>query len=137
MFRGKRVDTGEWAYGSLVRGVSYYNGGPVCFIYNPGTDIDGRGSIDNYDGVQVIPETVGQYIGVCDTNGNKIFEGDVLQEAGIPIQLLISYTDSSFCYSSLLSPKYKVPINDHRFGLDCSYLEIVGNIHDNPELLAK
>lgn len=123
LFRGKRKDNGELVYGSLV----IQNG--ICFIYVDNVD---KG-IPNY--FQVISETLGQFTGLLDKNDNKIFEGDivkfyeVLGQQGIENPLIgtvvfkagffeISYNNTSTWY---LSHAWKI--------------EVIGNIHDNPELL--
>ena len=68
IFRGKRKDNGEWIYGNFVRG---------CvddFSYI--VELGNKELCRNY--VEVIPETVGQYTGFTDKNGDKIFDSDVV-----------------------------------------------------------
>jgi uncharacterized phage protein (TIGR01671 family) len=91
---------------------------------------------------RVVPETVGQYTGLTDKNGKKIFEGDIVNILGdqtsndwkcVNYDALIAYIDGGFC-------ALDGTIEDHafrRYGL-CRMdfdLEVIGNIHDNPELL--
>ena len=79
----------------------------------------------------VIPETVGQYTGLTDKNGKKIFEGDILKGSWNTV-LIVFYDDISASY------RVKTPLGSEReisyYG-DQNHLEIIGNIHDNPELL--
>lgn len=117
LFRGKRVDNGEWVYGML------------CNVFKDG-ELELGLAIQVSDEFEmlaypVIPETVGQYTGHDDKNGKKIFVGDfVLVKDGL------RYGDNYECVGMILVEDIRtVGLEDHE------ELEVVGNIHDNPELL--
>lgn len=114
LFRGKEIDTGKWLYGSLCHYLddnSYY----INFTDDNGDDI----------GCMVDSETVGQYTGLCDKNGTKIFEGDIVQFEDGEIAY-IEYEDSAFIFAnSPVCPCYLGESSGEG-------LEVIGNIFDNP-----
>lgn len=117
LFRGKRIDNGEW-----VRGLP--------FSFHATNNVEG---IETYDGERhkVDPDTVGQYTGLTDNNGNRVFEGDVMEfdAYGFHYKGVVSFVDGNFCVICNHpdgSPFLDDAIKRH----DAIY---VGNIHDNPE----
>lgn len=132
LFRGKRVDNGNWIEGYFV--LLAINEGLKHAIYT-GTD-EGRFIL-----FEVIPDTVGQFTGLCDKNGNKIFEGDILT-------LEDTYNgDVQFSWGvfGIEWTEMKKHKNLRGFGARHNLrtfedgvnedLEIIGNIFDNSELL--
>lgn len=127
-FRGKTHGNGKWYYGSLV-----YSDEINAAIYFQ----IGNGLIKRMDWVYVIPETVGQFTGLCDCNGNKIYEGDILKWEKDGLMYVVKFWDGMFyasvkeCNDGILGgfPLHALTKHDYR---KC---EIIGNIHDNPELL--
>lgn len=120
LFRGKRVDNGEWVEG-------YYCPTPFSrFPCKP--SIYAVATInDHWRGIEVIFETVGQFTGLTDKNDAKIFEGDILKfRSGI---YSVEWDNE---HSKFLQ-------RDGQFSRELhiwiAKSEIVGNIHDNPELL--
>lgn len=109
LFRGKRKDNGEWISGDLRQWSETSTG--IC-------DRDLKRTFP------VRPETVGQFTGLTDRNGKRIFEGDVVRIDGKAYE--VKYMLGQFFVG------INMPIAYKRF--DC---EVIGNIHDNPELLNK
>jgi uncharacterized phage protein (TIGR01671 family) len=114
LFRGKRTDNGEWVQGSLFAECSR-----VEII---------RGTCNNIgiEGVGVIPGTVGQYTGLTDKNGKRIFEGDI-------VKIENRFYTVSFekgCWVILGKSQFWDFLQTN-----AKDSEIIGNIHDNPELL--
>ena len=132
LFRGKRVDNGEWFFGNLdLRqfGGSFY----ACIIHQL--------SMWKTTKFEVIPETVGEYTGLTDKNGKKIFEGDILQDKFGQIKI-VDYSDEwgafRTCFVRALNEEGKIvaTVGGASFvGTIWRKYEVIGNIHDNPELL--
>lgn len=114
LFRGKRTDNSKWVDGYLR------------FVY---VDVPQKASIYSPKYVRsfdVISETVGQYTGLTDKNGIKIFEGDIVQHGNLVVE--VAYIEK---YTRFAGKRkgYTMAMFDWK---SC---EIIGNIYDNPELL--
>lgn len=114
LFRGKRK-SGLWCYGDLLNYADDY-----------------KTIINKEDECIVIPETIGQYTGLKDKNGKMIFEGDILKicEYGKTQNFVVLYGGGKF---RLCFPENNVP--SCFLEIWSPGLEVVGNAHDNPELL--
>lgn len=121
-FRGKRLDNGEWIEGDLLRMNGHW------FIFPD----PAPGGIDKYE---VDPATVGEFTGLKDKNGKEIYEGDVMEipetEFNAEIIGRVLFEEDAY---------YIIPLRGgHLWGLHWSLrkhdAKIIGNIHDNPELL--
>ena len=118
-FRGKQPDNGEWIYG-------YYIGDCGDGMHEICTETDGIM-------LDVDPETVGELTGLLDKNGKEIYEGDVIK-----MTWYNSYGTQKECIGEV-----KYDQTDCRFIIGArkwlraygSHLEVIGNIHDNQELL--
>lgn len=129
LFRGKRVDNGEWIEGNLYE--SKMSG---CYILIPQVKVrqkDGAVIGDTFTVHEVAHETVGQFTGIYDKNGKPIFEGDILS--------YIKEIETRSGGKETLKVIYEVKFDYCGFPkmdcLACNHLEIIGNIHDNQELL--
>lgn len=131
LFRGKRVDNGEWVYGDLIKNLIYDGRekeiriGDIYFEHN--------GDIHGTAVRKVIPDTVGQFTGLCDKNGNKIFEGDF-------VKVTTGLEEYKSTYHSTI---HRVTYDVCNCGVAVFYpfdnsdmieAEVIGNIYDNPEL---
>jgi len=109
--RGKRIDKNEWTYGYLFKfwERTYILWGTINGIPNM---------------IEVIPETVGQYIGLLDKNNKKIYEGDIIHIGDKNIPYFIEWHDTGFMGKALRA--------GDRIGLAHwnNVTEVIGNIHE-------
>ena len=125
LFRGKRIDNGEWVEGDLVHSV--YKVGDAC-VGKFGCTLGMH---------QVDPYTVGQYTGLKDKNGKRIFEGDiakVLQGKDKDIAY-VGFENGAFMLYPKTGNIYERTLWEYWYN-DWD-VEVIGNITDNPELLEK
>ena len=141
IFRGKRIDNGKWVEGIPVQiTINCYEKG-VEIIEKEGIEYD---ELDYYhpsfSSYRVIPETVGQYTGLTDKNGVKIFEGDVCR--------FREWTNGDMCWVGKVHYEHQQFVISGGKNKECptefllvmsrfipENIEVIGNIHDNPELL--
>ena len=143
LFRGKRIDNQEWEEG-------YY----VCLNGAEHRIYDGFAETDCGDFYpdwwKVDPATVGQFTGLTDKNGQRIFEGDILQVVGrdgVIDHCIIGYgkhealgTNRTAVGFFLYWKSDKKQYHKHAnltYWIEIREAVCVGNIHDNPELLAE
>lgn len=134
LFRGKSRWDGKWLYGSYM------------FLHVADCDWTGKRRGKEKDthfivdeknmNEAVYPETVGQYTGLKDKNGKRIFEGDIVKfdnpkEARGQTALII-FEDSEFRYHPITNSER---VWNCRLCNEENTLHVIGNIHDNPELL--
>lgn len=126
LFRGKRVDNGEWIEGFFAKS------GDKTFIL-----IDNDIAVGYVAMKEVIAETVGQFTGLTDKNGTKIFEGDIIKEKDCvhngEIQIVgdvwqVCFKDGVFFAHNKMEAKFVYWLKN---------FEVIGNIYDNPELMDK
>ena len=120
LFRGKRKYNGEWVEGFYYKDLWSDN---AHYIIYDGTDYE------------VIPETVGQYTGKTDKNGKNIFEGDIVycKSRLDNANMVVIFECGQF--RMVLSENYRsYQTNSGFYDINCFDKEVIGNIHDNPEL---
>jgi uncharacterized phage protein (TIGR01671 family) len=128
LFKGKRVDNGEWIEGYYYYPVIAPIMGCIGYFINAG----------GYKAVEIDPETVCQYTGLTDKNSVKIFEGDIVSTDIERPYLIVEFRDGCFMfncndggedYYDIMLPILNEPQTQYKYG------EVIGNIFDNTELL--
>ena len=127
IFRGKDFLKEEWVYGDLVKTKNF-----VAIKKTNG---------DYFHPTQVSPNTVGQYTGLKDKDGREIYEGDILQYIGKRRDNMnkvyrrkVVFHEGMFALLSKELPAYSA-LNYHCMEDGRSAWSVIGNIHDNPELI--
>ena len=138
LFRGKRTINGDWLYGDFVHGNERKSLRDSIFVYDSETQ-----SFNDYE---INPSTLGQYTGLTDKNGKRIFEGDILHISKIanglggyyqppldyPVNVVVKWDLCAWMWETLCEDKRYISFPDAWCHYEC---EVIGNIHDNPELV--
>lgn len=140
LFRGKRIDNGEWV---LSHNIMVFKDGECQRTFMAGetenpiqVNVSPNGNLGLLNALEcglplIDNSTIGQYTGLTDKNGKNIFEGDILYSDICKSKVVVYDEESAaFCLydKSIVSPQYLGRYNTE-------YFEIIGNIHDNPEML--
>ena len=134
LFKGKRKDNGEWIEGWYAPLVCNDKTIIPCIRNKNGTD------------KEVIPETVGQYTGLTDKNGKRIFEGDIIRaitlDTGTECLAVVCFGNfidenngDEYIGFYIEFDGIKTTITQLAMEECKNRIEVIGNIHDNPELL--
>lgn len=128
LFRAKRIDNGEWVEGNLITNERNEHKKYIGYIFD-----ERNGMIEDFDIVEVIPNTICQYTGLKDKNEEKVFIGDIIRcTKGCPHEVIWMKEYAGTFIGGMPAV--------YLSGLDKGYAwtgeeEIVGNIFDSPERL--
>lgn len=119
LFRGKRIDNGKWVQGYLYRLSEKLN--PFILLKSE------KGA-----SYEVEAKTVGQYTGLTDKNGTKIFEGDIVKYGDTVHNVVFEQRNGTAYFGLVYSTLETLSFGYYQ---DLKQIEVIGNIYDNPELL--
>lgn len=143
LFKGKRVDNGEWVIGHYVKGLNMF-AKEVHLIFEPTTIFYSSGKTDGRN--EIDPDTICQCTGLKDKNGNLIWENDIVKDLFSDVYAQIKYGSYQSCFDSTKVEHIGFYVNwfgryaksrrkDLGYWINMVDTEIVGNTFDNPELL--
>jgi uncharacterized phage protein (TIGR01671 family) len=142
LFRGKEARTGKWIEGYYCPCVISGFPASPCII--------GKENLDKgvWTPDRIIPKSIGQFTGLTDKNGKKVFEGDIIRIFSSDWwcgytdnrlekeKCIVSYKENTACFE-FYDGKFKLSFDEYLYhDSEKKYsLEVIGNVHDNPELL--
>ena len=140
IFRGKSTRNGKWLYGSYIHQTEYFGDTAECHYIVECCPAKFNFKMMNYFPIDF--ETVGQYTGLTDKNGKKIFEGDIIKYKntdgikfnGVALTVIgkVVYNEKNASFA--ISGKDEIGAKHYDY-FPIKNIEVIGNIFDNPELL--
>ena len=134
LFRGKTKENNNWERGFFIKRIK--STGPECYIFNTYSEME----------YNVIPETVGQYIGCMDKKEHYIFEGDIVESK--KERYIVWFCTDKHCIEIIPIDRYLESNGSDYWNCEClplylcdvwydlkNDIEVIGNVYDNPELL--
>lgn len=126
LFRGKRLDNGEWVEGDLRHG-GYVNNDSETYIMKSDYALHN---------IPVDPKTVCQFTGLTDKNGVKVWEGDIVRDCDEENEVFVVKYYAHSGYAAFdVEPEINCDCNGLSYLMELGSAEVIGNIFDNPELV--
>lgn len=125
LFRGKRVNNGEWVVGDLFNTTKIV----ITTTSNKGIYTENGSDIFKYEYIEVHPDTIGQFIGLTDKNGKEIFDGDIFTDS-LGNKAIVEWDERNARYLGFSIENRAIMYIGRE-----PKVTVIGNIHDNTELL--
>ena len=139
-YRGKRLDNGEWVYGDLLNiaggRVIYYGSHTDCALIEDRPNLAVELYMDEVSPVD--PETVAQLTGIHDKNRKEVYEEDILRvcDGKRCFNIVVKWSKEAMAFMACYCDGNQSPLSWFSGLLSGTHeTEVIGNIHDNPELL--
>lgn len=148
LFRGKRIDNGEWVEGFYAKAKDIISEKEMHIIFQLGLELFPHSEFSSYE--EVDPATIGQYTDLKDKNGQRIFEGDI-------VHIWVDYDDDEPIKKYRAIVEFGNPNHEYNWGFQLkmidtmssnedillwvemedggAFCEVIGSIHDNPEMM--
>lgn len=139
LFKAKRTDNGEWVEGNLITNEKNENQKYIGYIFD-----ERNGVIEDFDIVEVVPDTLCQYTGLTDKNGKKIWENDIvllreeIQDYEWKAVVKFGNPNGKYNWGWQLVPIGECDMNKDILlwiDMEIANCEVIGNIFDNADLL--
>lgn len=139
LFKAKRTDNGEWVEGNLITNEKNENQKYIGYIFDERNEV-----IEDFDIVEVVPDTLCQYTGLTDKNGKKIWENDIvllreeIQDYEWKAVVKFGNPNGKYNWGWQLVPIGECDMNKDILlwiDMEIANCEVIGNIFDNEDLL--